>query len=327
METMPLPRPEKLEDAILVTHKGCMDGAGCAIMFCGAGGKRENVKFVAAGMVEKFIKSDPIFQSDKFLIFADIGVNDTPETRKYADVLEKRGNLVLLDHHNTSLHMVGREWAVIEEKNERCGTRMLRDYLIEQFPWHNQIQAGSWRRFAELLDDHDRWLRQQPMSEDMATFMSFVGQESFITRFADPKQRACDNIAKGRMSHGFFTEFEDDLLGILKKRRDEAIEDALKKSFVRQVKLPDGGEVTMAVVITMEPNISLLLQRLLEKCPEAQVAASVSLEKGAVSLRSRGGVPDCSHMASLFGGGGHKGAAGHKIPQDIVDVIMEHIYG
>ncbi len=319
-----LPKPEQLAEAVLVTHKGCMDGAGCAIMFLGAGGKKENIRFVAAGMVEKFIKSDPVFDSNKFLIFADIGLN----TPKYADVLEKRGSLVMIDHHNTSLHLLGREWAEIEENNQRCGTRMLRDYLVDNFPDEGRfIRSSNWRRFAELLDDHDRWIRAIPGSEDMATFMSFVGQESFIERFKDPKGRACDNIAKGRMSHGFFTEFEDDLLGILKQRRDEAIADALKKSFVREVKLPDGSMVTMGVVITMEPNISLLLQRLLELKPEIQVAASVSLEKGAVSLRSRGGIPDCSHIAGLFGGGGHKGASGHRLPPDLTDVIMEHIYG
>jgi oligoribonuclease NrnB/cAMP/cGMP phosphodiesterase (DHH superfamily) len=160
----------------------------------------------------------------------------------------------------------------------------------------------------------------------MATFMSFVGQESFIDRFNDPKDRICQNIPKGRGKR-FFTEFEEDVLGILRKRRDEAIEEAIKKAFVKTLNLPDGSQVIVGFVITGEPNISLLLQRLLEAKPEIQVAASISLEKGAVSLRSRGGVPDCSHIAGLFDGGGHKGAAGHRLPQDLNDLIVEHIYG
>lgn len=323
MDPMGLPKPDNLEDAVLITHKGCMDGSGCAIMFMGAGGKRENIKYVAAGMVEKFVKSDPVFKSNKFLIFADIGLN----TPKYADTLEKRGNLVLLDHHNTSLHLMGRYWAEIEEKNERCGTRMLRDYLIDIVPAPNPIKSSSWRMFANLLDDHDRWIRQIPGSEDMATIMSFLGQQDFITRFTDPKTRRCDNISKRRAQSGFLTEFEEDLLGILARRRDEAIEDVLKKVTVRQVKLPDGSMVSMGIVVTMEPNISLLLQRLLEQYPQVQVATSISLEKGAVSLRSRGGEPDCSRIAALFEGGGHKGAAGHRIPQDTLETILEHIYG
>lgn len=317
-----LPKPDHLDAAVLVTHKGCMDGAGCAIMFCGAGGKRENVRFVAAGMVEKFIKSDPVFKSNKFLIFADVGLN----TPKYADVLEKRGNLVMLDHHNTSLHLMGRKWAEIEETNQRCGTRMLRDYLIEIVPPPNRITSSSWRVFANTLDDHDRWLRQIPLSEDLATFMSFVGQESFIDRFSDPKERICQNIAAMR-GKVLLTPFEEDLLAILKRRRDEAIEECLKRCQVRSVTLPDGSLVTMGIMITMEPNVSLLLNRLLEERQEVQVAVSISLEKGAVSMRSRGGSPDVSQIAGLFGGGGHKAAAGHRLPQDLNDLIVEHIYG
>jgi oligoribonuclease NrnB/cAMP/cGMP phosphodiesterase (DHH superfamily) len=333
---MALPKPDRLEDAILVTHKGCMDGSGCAIMFMLAGGKRENIRFVAAGMVEKFVKKDPVFSSDKFLIFADVGLN----TPKYADILEKRGNLVMLDHHNTSLHLLGRHWAQIEETNQRCGTRMLRDYLIElgdaeaekgppfdgPFTMCRVLKSSSYRNFADLLDDHDRWIRKIPGSEDMATIMSFLGQQDFITRFSDPKDRICQNIAKGR-SKVFLTEFEEDLLGILAKRRDEAIAEAIEKAFVRDVKLPDDTHVNVGFVITMEPNISLLLQRLLEAKPEIQIAASICIEKGAVSLRSRGGVPDCSYVAGLFSGGGHKGAAGHRLPQDLNDMIVEHIYG
>jgi len=319
---MPLPVPEKIEDAILVTHKGCMDGSGCAIMFMGAGGKRENIRFVSAGMVEQFVKKDPIFKEDRFLIFADVGLN----TPKYADVLERRGNLVMLDHHNTSLHLVGRHWAEIEEKNQRCGTRMLRDYLVANVPGGKFIGSSSWRIFANLLDDHDRWIREIPGSEDMATLMSFLGQQDFITRFVNPKERICESIREGR-GKSFLTEFEEDLLGILQRRRDEAIAEVIEKAIVKEIKLPDDSRVTVGFVITDEPNISLLLNRLLEEKPEIQIAASVCMPKGAVSLRSRGGNPDCSYVAGLFKGGGHKAAAGHRLPQDLSEVILEHIYG
>lgn len=304
-----------------------MDGSGCAIMFALAGGKPENVKLVAAGMVEKFVKKDPDFDSGKFMIFADIGLN----TPKYADILERRGNLVMLDHHNTSLHLVGRHWAQIEERNERCGTRMLRDYLIwindlEGVGQGNILKSSSYRNFADLIDDHDRWIRKIDGSEDMATIMSFLGQKDFIERFKDPKDRICQNIPRGR-GKSFLTEFEDDLLGLLSKRRDESITEVVKKAKTRVLSLPDGTSVTAGIVITDEPNISLLLNRMLEERSDIEIAVSVCLDKGAVSLRSRGGTPDVSQIAGHFGGGGHKAAAGHRLPPDLNDVILEHIYG
>jgi oligoribonuclease NrnB/cAMP/cGMP phosphodiesterase (DHH superfamily) len=325
---MALPVPENLEDAALVTHKGCMDGAGCAIMFMLAGGKRENIHYVAAGMVERFVKKDPVFQSNKFLIFADVGLN----TPKYAEVLERRGNLVLIDHHDTSLHLLGRHWAEIEEKNQRCGTMMLRDYLIRiddenKVGFGRRLKSTSYRIFAESIDDHDRWLRQKlPFSEDLATFMVFVGQQDFITRFADPKDRICQNIALGR-GKVYFTQFEDDIINILDRRRDEAIEEAMKKVTVKEIKLSDGTQVIGGFVVTNEPNISLLLNRLLEVYPQVQMAVSVCIEKGAVGIRSRAGELDVGRIAGLLGGGGHKGAAGHRLPQDLSEVILEHIYG
>lgn len=319
---MTKPVPAKLEDAVLVTHQGCMDGAGCAIMFMGAGGRRENIKFVAAGMVERFVKEDPVFETDRFLIFADVGLN----TPRYADVLERRGNLVMLDHHNTSLHLAGRHWAEIEERNERCGTRMMRDWLLSNFPEESKrLQSTSWRHFADTIDDHDRWLRKIPSSEELATFMVFVGQQDFITRFQDPKERVCRSTSEGR-GKDLFSQFERDLLGILDRRRDEAIEEMVRKAKVRELVLPDGSRVTAGVIVSNEPNISLMLQRLLDKRPDIDVAVQVTMDKGSASLRSRDGSPDVSKIAGFFGGGGHKAAAGHRLPQDLTDVILEHIY-
>lgn len=313
-----LPKPDRLEDAVLVTHQGCPDGSGCAIMFRGAGGKKENVRYVAAGMVERFIKSDPVFNTDKFLIFADVGLN----LPKYADILEKRGNIVLLDHHNTSLHLAGRSWAEIEEKNERCGTVMLRDYLITNFPDEGRfIKSTSWRIFASILDDFDRWQNKIPDSERLVNLFAFLGQEDFVEKFIDPKARL------GTPSHKLFYKHEEDLLVILERRRSEAIEQCIRKAIRQDLSLPDGSTVSVVYVISAETNVSIILQSMLDANPDSQVAIQLNVDKGSAHLRSRNSNPDVSAIAGMFGGGGHKSASGHRLPQGLSQYIIDEVYG
>ncbi len=72
---MSLPRPSDLSETILVTHDGCSDGSGCAILFLEAGGKQEKIMFVAACMLERWWKDFSPTDQGKFIIIADLGPN------------------------------------------------------------------------------------------------------------------------------------------------------------------------------------------------------------------------------------------------------------
>lgn len=144
---MSLPRPKDISDAVLVTHRTCLDGAGCAIVFLRAGGRRENIRFVPAGMLENFVKKDPVFAGDEFIIFADIGLN----VPKYATRIDKRGNCVLLDHHKTSAHLADRPWAGVDM--DACGTELLRRYLGDDIGPEHTVTCET---LARVIDDHDR---------------------------------------------------------------------------------------------------------------------------------------------------------------------------
>ena len=319
-----------LDDVVLVTHMGCLDGSGCTILFLAAGGKMENVRFVAAGMVERFVKSDPAIQSDKVLLFTDVGVNGP----KYADILEKRGNVILLDHHVTSSHMKDRPWCLIDSDENgdcsKCASVMFLEYLRS---CGMLLDTREYDWLVRVIDDLDRWQKKEKMSELLGTMMVFLGQRDFIDRFKNVSERysrmESNSIGFFEESSEFFNIDERMVMSILIKRRDQSIASAIKKAIVRDVsyETSDGTqmEVKVAYVVSSEPNVSLLLDELkIEKSKEANVFALVNFDKRVVSLRSN--VIDVSEMAKYFSGGGHKNAAGHPIPQSLINSIIEEIH-
>lgn len=323
-----LPRPSDITTAVLVTHQGCMDGSTCAILFMAAGGKQENIRYIAAGMVERFVKEDMPSLGGKFLIFADVGV----ATPKYADILEKRGDVVLIDHHKTSLHMVGRPWCHIDAEGNggsACGAELFRRYLCTLSPELQNLMNDDgtddmgdynvFRSFCKIVDDHDRWLRKIPISEKLANLMTFIGQRRFVGSFRDLKS--------GRITWGTLKlePFEANLLDLLEEKKHETIDSLMKHVIVRDF-LWGGTTIKIGYSITSEMNVSLLLDVLLKRYPEVNVAAQINPDKSSVSFRSRGDV-DVSELAKYFGGGGHYAAAGHSIKKSVWDTLISEVHG
>lgn len=318
-----LPKPDYFEDTILVTHRGCLDGSGCAIMFLAAGGLEENIHYIAAGSVERFIKKNNLFKSDKFIIFADVGLNDA----SYCEKLEKRGDLVFIDHHKTSQCVENKPWAYIDM--EGCGTTLLRNYLLnldidverDTSCFGRVLNGQSYIDFSNMIDDHDRWLLRIPEAFDLADLMSFMGQDEFVKRFKNPWERS----QSPKSGKKFINEFEAELLKLYQMRRDDLIDEVIKKAIIRNITLPDSSSVTVAYVVSSLQNTSMMLDKLLKTNNEVSVAAQVNIDRGMVSLRSRNGY-DVSKMASYFGGGGHAAASGHRINKDILDSIIEEVH-
>jgi nanoRNase/pAp phosphatase (c-di-AMP/oligoRNAs hydrolase) len=69
------------------------------------------------------------------------------------------------------------------------------------------------------------------------------------------------------------------------------------------------------VMVNASSLISKVAEALLEKYPEAHIAEiymdDLRMERQVVSLRSRENGPDVSYFAKMYGGGGHKNAAGY----------------
>lgn len=302
-----------LSKTILVTHAECMDGSGCAIMFLRAGGRRENIKYVPAGGLEDFWDTFCcVSDSTDFdhVIIADVGLSDRPGWENYADDMERRGNVVLLDHHLTSKHLEGRPFCVIDMSC--CGTELVRRHL--------GLNSEFNVKLSETINDNDLWLRKIPESQNLAQLASYIGQQDFIERFL------------WREVHltGLFSETEKQLLVMINKHVEKSISSCLKRVHVRDVNWRDGRGVChttkIGYVISGEMNVSLLLNRLLAAHPEVQIACCVNFEKQSVSLRSGAGY-DVTGFAKYCGGGGHAQASGHGISSHFISEVLEALHG
>jgi oligoribonuclease NrnB/cAMP/cGMP phosphodiesterase (DHH superfamily) len=312
---MQLLNEESIKDAILVTHAGCMDGSGCAIMFLRAGGKRENIKYVAAGMLEKFLKDELDTLGDRFIVFADIGIQQA--NVKYADMLEKRGNCVLLDHHKTAAWLDGRPWCWITM--DKCGTHIAYDYFnkcgllcyVTDIDW-------SIKRLVKMIEDHDLWKSDmEPEAISLATYCVFFGQDTFVDNFHDRLLLPDESI---------FYPQEKKIMEGLERKRDAKIQKLIEKANIKKMEY-DSREITVAYVVSSEPNTSLLLNRVFETRPDVDVACQINLDFPSVSMRTRSDTVDVSKICGRFGGGGHAKASGHRVDESIYTKVIEEVHG
>lgn len=293
------------EKAHLVTHRNCLDGCGCAIVFLSAGGQEENIHFIPAGGLPSFVKKSPVMQTDAFLIFADVGTTSLSIT----DALEKRGNCVLLDHHATSNHMTGREWCDI--RMDRCGSVLLAEYLFVMLTY------GGLSEMITVIDNYDRGLFTMREGVEMAAWMNFVGQEKFIESFA------CSVETRFSDPNSIWGIEEQAVLDILFEREERWIDEALSRIKVYDIDWPVKARV--GYIITSCDAINRLLDTALERFPAVDIVVQINLDKNAVSIRGRAKY-DLAEFARSFGGGGHPRAAGHPLPPDLADLIIEGIY-
>jgi hypothetical protein len=292
------------EKTILVTHRDCLDGVGCAFTFCLAGGSLQNVIFIPAGGIENFVKKDQILRDDCVVIFADV----SPSTKACADNLEKRGNVFVIDHHASSAHLANRAWAIIN--TNVCATTLLKD----NFDFTDRLSVFETERMDQLshiVNDYDMWICEEPASQKLALLMNHYGQSKLL-------QSLC------HVSPYSFIYLEKRLVEQLEENRDDSVYEALKHSFVKKTLFPNEKYYDVCYVVSSNQHISFLLNEALNY-RNVDVAAQINFDKGTVSLRSRGNI-NVAEFAKCFGGGGHLNAAGHKIPSSMVYAIVEELH-
>lgn len=266
----------------LVTHRGCLDGTGSALMFIWAGGRRENVIF--KNPTGAFLTADEAAPFDE-VWFADLcppSLEDPAGGKPFH----------VFDHHLSNQRKFG--------DDPRCTFDM---------------KKSGTSLMAAVLGIHD-----DPESAYQTTDELIAALEAYdLGRFDEPAgMRLADVASSYSQEQMLEIMVERDPEGILYDRdlttRAEALADVRKLYAEQAAKyryrfVLDGIMTGVAVSPVYWKNE--VAQRLLAE-QGTEMALIIDPTTQMVSLRSLPGGPDCSTIAGRYGGGGHARAAGFK---------------
>ena len=291
-----------------------MDGSAAAIMFIHAGGLRKNIRWVTPDRVDECIADSSVFQNpSNQVLFVDV----CPASDDAYFYLEQRGNFTVIDHHKSAVKFAGRLNFHIDAENKACGCENFRQWLVRGGMM--KFAAWPWYRFAQIVDDHDRWQLKEKMSIQMPRFFAFTGQQEFVDRFMDVEERFKDN------KDLYWNDIERDLLRLIEAAQARRFNKIMDKFWVKPLVF-NGKSYLIGYVISGEVNNSELLHGYLQKNPHVDAACQINFDLDKVSLRSNGKL-NITEFAMTRGGGGHPNSGGHPLPDGMIEKVLEALHG
>lgn len=271
---------------LFVTHKNCLDGTGSALMYVWAGGGVDRVLFRSPSGLQLTPQDVPAEVEEVW--YADCCPEDL------TDPAAGR-TFRVFDHHVSSQRLHGSDPRCLFDMGE-CGTSLVAKRLS---------LTGLGRAEDELIGairDYDLgrfWNRAGQRLADLAS--TFTQEDLFHLMVS----RDAEEIMYDRD----LTDRSDGAAAVRRLYCDQAARSAYVET------LGIGGEsITIAFLAVPRDWKNDASQRVLDTRHEVALVAVFDVMGGMVSLRSRDDGPDCSRLASLFGGGGHRRAAGFRMP-------------
>lgn len=231
----------------------------------------------------------------------------SPETAEHLNALARDGTRIFwIDHHRTAVSRANAP----EFRVAFAGCVLSEEYSAAKLTFNFLCQLARdsgdeghlldyerFQPFAELADDHDRWIHRVPGSADWALAVQTLGGiESYreIIRLREPKMN-------GKLKAA---------LEIGRCAMDRSL--AVAKATLVERRLENGLRVRSACCIGYSSEVA---SRLYEG-QTGTIIALFDLRSLGVSLRrSADCAVDLSVLAQHFGGGGHPAAAGFAVDE------------
>ena len=302
----------------LFTHTD-LDGVGCAILAKLASGEEVDISYCNYDDINENVMNylDHNDDSLSYIYITDIRVNE-----EVAELLDKRGGVVLLDHHPIALGLNKYPWCkvMVEDLNgvKTSGTKMFYHWLGMNGCFDEELETNeALSRFAELVRNYDTW-RWSELGEDgvickqINDLMYLYGRDKFITW--------CISEIHDEVFPRLYSA-DELLLNTKQKEIDEYVEEKNEQLFTS----PMCGRVCGFVFA--EKYVSELGNRLCKMHPEIDYVAMIDMGSKTVSYRTvKDDIDLGKDVAQLFGGGGHPKAAGSEFSVDVQFKTIEKIF-
>jgi oligoribonuclease NrnB/cAMP/cGMP phosphodiesterase (DHH superfamily) len=304
-----MPKRGELTIEVISHGPSCLDGVmAAAAIYRFYQGLPVHVRLAANG------ESDRVIQELKPQTgghYDEIWITDlswtSPETAEHLNALARAGTRIFwIDHHRTAVSRAGApEFRVAfagcvlseEYSAAKLTFNFLRRLARDAGDEGRLLNYERFKAFADLADDHDRWIHRVPGSSDWALAVQTLGGiESYreIIRLREPKMSRKLKVA-------------------LEAGRS-AMEKSLEVARATLVELPlqNGLQVRAACCIGYSSEVASSLY----EGQTGTIIALFDLRSLGVSLRrSADSTVDLSVLAQHFGGGGHPAAAGFAIDE------------
>ncbi len=284
------------KDVLVVSHGGCLDGTGAAIMAMRAwGADRVGVTYCQPSGIQNVLEALTEFPGKgRTLHITDLSLN----LRHFESIVE---SVRALKHNGWRI-----EWRDHHEKQwEGIDLDRLASHLdvLEVNQDHTESGASLAqqafcpkdkyaKKLAETIRDRDLWWNKTPDSEALEFAINEMGTEKFIAHCLSRNGRH---------------KVVDEVIAAAAKAHSEQVEADAKELLDQARYFEAGNGEKVGVVYGWLPK-NVGLHRVLEQ-DNVQVAVNVR-PNGHMSLRSRKGADVCQVVASQFDGGGHVNASG-----------------
>lgn len=281
---------------ILITHTD-LDGVGCEILFRRKF-ENENIKVLQANYNDI---DDVILKVEKNYPNAEFYITDLYVSEEMMRHLSENRNFVMLvDHHKTSENL-NKFYKVFRNENI-CATKIFYEFLLKTI--RNNFEKSKLEEFSqlvELVNDYDLWIHKNLDSKKINDLYYLIGREKFVERFLkNPIPVLNDN--------------EKLILEIDSGKKNKYFEESLSK--IKALNDDIG-------YVFAENYISELANYLLRFTIFKYIMV-INMRHKTISIRSLGD-NDCTTIAKLFGGGGHKNASGFTIDDKQIDEFLSFI--
>lgn len=294
------------DGTLLVTHRGCLDGTGSALMFLWAGGRRDRILFKSPSSL--LLTVDEIPSDVCEVWYADCcpsSMIDPAAGRPFR----------VFDHHVSNDRLFSHDARCVFDM-KKSGTSLLYSQLGIEDDYSSLPGGESVDLLVKALESYDLGRFDYAPGQRLADIAATFNQESFLDLMftLGPHAILYDSALSARA---------EAMEGVRKIYSESAERNALY-SVVKFSEAPIRVGVASSPVDWKNDVADKILNS-----GKADMAVIIDITGGMISLRSRESGPDCSLIAGLYGGGGHARAAGFKMgkSQKILEVISNEVFG
>ena len=277
-----------------------------------------NYELLEVSEVDKFVREkmkDGFFDDYDKVFMTDLCVSK--ELAEEIDSHPLKEKLLILDHHYSNLDLNSYDFiTVIEEEKGimESGTSLYYKYLLDNYP-NASIKKNSVAYMVSLVRLNDTWEWQKYGIDEaryLTTLLFHYGVDYFINNYIDFLKKN---------NEFYFTKTENILIESDRRRLEEYIEDRKKTIIFKTIKNYKVG------IVFAELYRSELGNYFAEYYKEKIDFVVIINVSRSISYRCCKEDINVGDFSEIYGGKGHKQAAGSPLPADLRDKIIECIYG